>query len=105
MSCICGFATIATLIVLVLAAVPPIAEAASDATKVITAMDSPAPTFTDRRELSFRAFCMVNASSERMVAARRACRCRSDQVDLAVPMRDDNVVKQGLSSGLISLYD
>jgi hypothetical protein len=49
---------------------------------------------------------MVNASSERMVAAIRARRCRSDYVDLGgSDAVDDNVVKQGLSSGLTSLYD
>ena len=67
MSCICGFATIATLIVF--AAVPPIAVAASDASATIPATKTPTRTFTRRGVLPFRASCMVMPPPVRNAAA------------------------------------
>src|SRR3954451_10732655 len=61
MSCICGFATIATLIVF--AAVLPVAVAARNATAAILAASTPTTASTGGRLLPFRASCMVDASS------------------------------------------
>src|SRR5205085_4473696 len=69
MSVIWGFATIATLIVL--ADVLPIAVAASDATARSPATKTPTSTFTERRELPFRASSMVDASSRADVGGAR----------------------------------
>src|SRR3981081_1954340 len=84
MSVICGFATIATLIVLAL--VPPIAVAASDASATTPARKTPR-TVARRCVLPFGAFCMVDASS------------------CADPMPEDNVVRKPLSRGRRWLYD
>src|SRR6266550_1561067 len=61
MSCICGLATIAMLIVLAVGR--PIAVAASDATATIATTSTPTKTFAGGRLLTFRGSCMVTASS------------------------------------------
>src|SRR5438067_4533724 len=105
MSCICGFATIATLIVL--AAVPPIAVAASDASATTPATKTPTRTFTRRRVLPFRASSMVMPPPVRNTAALfetfsgRLSWVGARRSDV----REDNVVKTGLSSDVPWLYD
>ena len=61
MSVICGFATIATLIVL--PAGRPIAVVESAVSATIPATKTPTRIFTGRLLLPVRASCMVNASS------------------------------------------
>jgi hypothetical protein len=61
MSCICGFATIATLIVV--SALFPVAVPASSASATTPAATTPPATLSGRRVLRFRALCMVDTSS------------------------------------------
>src|SRR5712691_1713039 len=113
MSCICGFTTIATLIVL--AAVPPIAVAASDASATIPATKTPTRTFARRRVLPFGGSCMADASSraDDGGATRDPDRYRFAYVVDAISVRrtdsdgrlEDNVVRKPLSRAVRWLYD